>query len=243
MRKLTWLILLSALCGGCNKKTPPPQPENKDIYGKTPEEIHRVYTRGPAIRVDILRTYNPEASFTDQEAEALIAALNSLTDEELARLDIHLISSDYGPNQAVPIAFYANDAVRSKAIYFNQPKSSRPFDPEIGSKFLAYLGFPGRKVSIASQVFNNETQEHLFPEVMPGLVPAAPVPIKPPVSMFTPQHVEVISPQTPDTYVALASRAGHDAAGAEARRTSTGDYKTLTVDDQLRPHGVAKSHE
>lgn len=243
------VLLIALLSAGC-KKNPGPQPTPVDKYGYHQEDLLRVYERG-AIRIDIPKTYNQDAQFNDQEADLLVQALNTLTDEELARLDLHILGSDYAPNQAQGMMMYRNDAVHGVAIFFNKPKSSRVTDPDIGNKLLVYLGFSGRKIS-ANQVFNEETQEELFPEVLEPPIPL-PAPLIPMPSMsvptlpsaepllITPHHLTVTSPGTPLQYITITSRPGHTALGEEARIAATNDEKGLTSEDQIRPHGM--SHE
>lgn len=238
MRKFYLLVALSLLGAGCKKSPSGPPPETPDKYGNPPSALMGVYERpGTPIRVDIMKTYNQEAGFSEAEVGMIKAALNTLTDEELTARDLHLIGSDYVPNQANPMMMYSNDNVRGVAIYFNQPKSSRTPDPNLGAKFLAYLGFPGRRVNLASTVYNEETHEQLFPEATTGLVPHSPDPNQPPGTLFSPQHLTVISPESPAHYVTVTSRAGHNALAGEVH-TAAGTSKDLTADDQVRPHGV-----
>lgn len=241
MKRWMSLVALLVLGLGCKKNNPGPQPEVSDKYGNPPSALKSVYERpGTSIRIDFLKTLNPEAGFSDDEIALIKAALNTLTDDELSRLDIHVMTSDYVPNQAKPQMMYSNDPIHVKAIYFNQPVSRRPLNQNIGNDFLAYLGYPERRISLSSTVYNDETHQQLFPEVLsdPIPMPSMSVPALPKAEplLFPGRHVQVIGSESPSHYVTLTSRAGHNALTQEVRAAG-GKAKDLSVDDQVRPHG------
>lgn len=223
-------VLLSA---GCKKSPSGGANEPLDAYGYTASSLQFVYTRPSGLRIDFPKTLNPEQSFTDAEIAVIVKAFDTLTDDELVHVQV--VQPDDVPGSPTHI-FYRPD-LNLVHVVFSQPRTGRPLDANIGNKILASMGYSARAISPSSKVFNEATQEYLFPEVMPGLSQPLVVPKAAPLG----SPLEVVSPNTPEVYTPLTSRAGHNALAAENSLVVKGNYKAITVDDVLRPHGNAQT--
>lgn len=230
MKKLMLAFAAVMLSAGCQKAPPSAPNEPLDPYGYTAKSLQFVYTRPSGLRIDFPKTLNPEQSFTDAEIAVIVKAFDTLTDEELAHVQI--VQPDDVPGSTMHI-FYRPD-LNLVHIVFGQARTGRPLDPNLGSAVLASMGYSGgRSIAQSTKVFDESTQNYLFPEVMPG-APIAPAKSAPPIN----SPVTVVSPAPPISYIPLTTRAGHNALADENGLAVKGNYKTITVDDVLRPHPV-----
>jgi hypothetical protein len=147
---LAWMLMLLAV--GCSKTSGGNalSPDDMlDSAGVPNRWVADHYDRGSTIRIDFLKLLTPDGDFEPGEIALLKQALDTLTQAEIIALGV----TQLFPGTATSVAG-TNFMRFDNKIYISMaggPSPTRPLDPDLGDKFLAFIGHPDRHVAPASR--------------------------------------------------------------------------------------------
>lgn len=241
MKKYLCVFLALFTLTACNKKktTPPPPNQGTDEYGLPIQFYDFLYERPGGVKIVFMHTYSGTHDFTEAEKGLLRRALDTLTNEEIINTGVHAFwPATRAPNSPLYVKRHATDP--SVTFYFAQPTGSRPLDPNLGNELLKALGYGDRRVTSKSKVFDSDSGDFAWEEAipLPSQRSVTPLPLVPMPGRVLPHNqFVVISPEQPDSYIPLTSRAGHDTL-AMMRDPGRPLTPPEVAAKQLESHGV-----